>query len=108
VYLHDAGIDQLQAREEPADLSLSALESRRASPPEASWRAMTDPRPPVPMIAVVMTDTSSASRYCSTVALATRGSRPGKSPAATPVFGSLSYRLTILHGFSFTGVLGYG
>jgi hypothetical protein len=27
---------------------------------------------------------------------------------AIPVFGSLSYRLTILHGFSFTGVLGYG
>ena len=25
-----------------------------------------------------------------------------------PVSGSLSYRLTILHGFSFTGVLGYG
>jgi hypothetical protein len=57
---------------------------------------------------VVMTDTSSASRYCSTVALATRGSRPGKSPAATPVFGSLSYRQTIIRGFSFTGVLGYG
>jgi hypothetical protein len=28
-----------------------------------SWRAMTDPIPPVPMIAVVMSGTSSASRY---------------------------------------------
>jgi hypothetical protein len=35
--------------------SWSALESRRVSPPEARWRAMTDPIPPVPMIAVVMT-----------------------------------------------------
>jgi len=40
-----------------------ALESRRVSPPEASWRAMADPIPPVPMIAVVMTGTSSASHY---------------------------------------------
>ena len=40
-----------------------ALESRRVSPPEASWRAMTDPIPPVPMIAVVMTEPSSASQY---------------------------------------------
>ena len=37
--------------------SVSALESRRVSPPEASWRAMTDPIPPVPMTAVVMTET---------------------------------------------------
>jgi hypothetical protein len=35
--------------------SRSALESRRVSPPEASWRALTDPIPPVPMTAVVMT-----------------------------------------------------
>ena len=42
--------------------ALSALESRTVSPPEASWQAMTDPIPPVPMIAVVMTETSSASR----------------------------------------------
>ena len=32
-----------------------ALESRRVSPPEASSRATTDPIPPVPMTAVVMT-----------------------------------------------------
>ena len=41
--------------------SVSALASRRASPPEASWRAMADPIPPVPMIAVVMTKSSSVS-----------------------------------------------
>jgi hypothetical protein len=29
-------------------------------PPEASWQAMTDPIPPVPMIAAVMAGTSSA------------------------------------------------
>jgi hypothetical protein len=29
--------------------SVSALESRTVSPPEASWRAMTDPIPPVPI-----------------------------------------------------------
>ena len=38
--------------------SWSALESRRVSPPAANWRAMTDPSPPVPMIAVVMTVSS--------------------------------------------------
>ena len=32
--------------------SLLALESRRVSPPEASRRAMTDPIPPVPIMAV--------------------------------------------------------
>jgi hypothetical protein len=32
------------------------------SPPEASWRAMTDPIPPVPMIAMVMTETSGCRR----------------------------------------------
>ena len=42
--------------------SLSALESWRASPPAASWRAMADPMPPVPMIAVVMIDSSAPSR----------------------------------------------
>ena len=42
--------------------SRPTLESRRVSPPEASWRAMTDPIPPVPMTAVVMTGTSSASQ----------------------------------------------
>jgi hypothetical protein len=31
-------------------------------PPEASWRAMADPSPPVPMIAVVMIEVSSSSR----------------------------------------------
>ena len=41
--------------------SLSALESRRVSPPEPSRWAMADPIPPVPMIAVVMTETSPAS-----------------------------------------------
>ena len=40
--------------------SLSALESCRVSPPEASWRAMADPMPPVPMIAVVMIEIFSA------------------------------------------------
>jgi hypothetical protein len=37
---------------EPADIHFS--------PPEASWRAMTDPSPPVPMIAVVTTETYAA------------------------------------------------
>src|SRR3984885_4709533 len=37
--------------------SVSALERRRVSPPDASRRAMTDPSPPVPMIAVLMTRT---------------------------------------------------
>src|ERR1700733_9915080 len=41
--------------------SVSGLESRRVSPPEASWRAMADPSPPVPMIAVLITETSKAS-----------------------------------------------
>jgi hypothetical protein len=40
-----------------------ALESRRVSPPEASSRTMTDPSPLVPMTAVAMTGTSSASQY---------------------------------------------
>ena len=38
---------------------LSELESRRVSPPEASWRAMADPIPPVPITATVMTEASS-------------------------------------------------
>jgi hypothetical protein len=42
--------------------SASLLASRRASPPEASRRAMADPIPPAPMIAVVMTKA-----YCALV-----------------------------------------
>jgi hypothetical protein len=35
---------------------VSALDSRGVSPPEANRRAMTDPIPPVPRVAVVMTE----------------------------------------------------
>ena len=50
------------ARYFEATQQTAALERRRVSPPDAIRRAMTDPSPPVPMIAVLMTRTRLSSR----------------------------------------------
>src|SRR6202453_529523 len=61
----------------------SALESRRVSPPEPSRRAIADPIPPVPIIAVAMTETSQVSRYPQTSSPAPPSSKAGRYGSGT-------------------------